>query len=504
MSEQAAPSDPRTASSKTGSWRFAGALKLALVTAFLFITGGPAVIAQFDDNAANYWRQERQRMQVRQNQNVRPAGRPVRSVEQRPTRLIRGAAPKKGFTRVVPQSSHPVEHPVVPGQPAPEQPVPAETLPVQEAIQPPSAPGVSPVNPAPATQQAVRPTDAGSAVAPAIRMVVMGDNVGQLLARGLEQAYVDSPQIAVSRQTRDSSGLANNRFFDWADASRKLLAGGEKVDIALMMLGSNDAQDIQDGKDRLRVRSDPWVKAYKSRIEAIVTQFRDKKIPLLWVGMPIMRGERLSAEMLAFNELYRDTVQKAGGIYIDIWEAFIDDRSRFTLFGPDINGQIVKLRTGDGVHFTPSGSRKLAYFLESQLKRLIDERRPRTDPVIAAIAPLPAVATPAAKPAASELAAAPVAPSDTPAVAPSANPVVAALPPIAPVPKPIAAPLRPAAGPVVRLTAPELAPDGLLVSGRRKANAEPVQSAFVQRSLVEGTPVESQPGRADDFSWPRR
>ncbi len=499
MNEQFALPD-----SKPAHRRYAGVLKLAIVTAFLFVTGGPSVIAQFDDNAATYWRQERQRMQARQSQNIRPVARPVRSVEQRPTRLIRGAAPKKGFTRVVPQVGHPAAHPVVPGQPAPGQPAPEQSPAPQEAVQPPSAPAVIPANPAPASQQATRPAEAGTAAAPAIRIVVMGDNVGQLLARGLEQAYVDSPQIAISRQTRDSSGLANNRFFDWADASKKLLSSGEKVDIALMMLGSNDAQEIQDGKDRLRVRSDPWVKAYRSRIEAIVTQFRDKKIPLLWVGMPIMRGERLSAEMLAFNELYRDTVQKAGGVYVDIWEAFIDDRSRFTLFGPDINGQIVKLRTGDGVHFTPSGSRKLAYFLESQLKRLIDERCPRTDPVIAALAPAPAGPAPVAKPAIPEANVAPAAPADAPTAAPAAQPAVAALPPVAPVPKPVVAPPRPAAGPVVRLTAPELAPDGLLVTGRRKPDTEPVQSAFVQRSLVEGTPVESQPGRADDFSWPRR
>ena len=176
------------------------------------------------------------------------------------------------------------------------------------------------------------------------------------------------------------------------------------------------------------------------------------------------------------------------------WEAFVDDRNRFTLFGPDINGQIVKLRAGDGVHFTPSGSRKLAYFLESPLKRLIDERRPRTDPVIAALAPAAAAVPASAGPSAQTI------PAETSA---PAGPLVAALPPVPPMPRPIAAPVRPAAGPVLRLTSAEISSDGELATSRRKPGGAQVQSAFVQRRLNDGAPIEAQPGRADDFSWPR-
>ena len=56
--------------------RWSGALKLAIAAIFLFLTGGPAVIAQYEENAASYWRQERQRMQ-RQVATKRPAARSV-------------------------------------------------------------------------------------------------------------------------------------------------------------------------------------------------------------------------------------------------------------------------------------------------------------------------------------------------------------------------------------------------------------------------------------------
>ncbi len=486
--------------------RWSGALKLAIAAIFLFLTGGPAVIAQYEENAASYWRQERQRMQ-RQVATKRPA---ARSVEQRPTRLIRGAAPKKGFTRVVPEGEKPPVE-ATPGTETPntETPVTADkpATPV-----PATDPAATPAQP---TQQAARPPTAAQ-TAPAVRIAVLGDNIAQQLARGLELAYAETPQIAIVKQTRDSSGLVNTRFYDWADAAKKLLADGEKIDIAVMMLGSNDAQEIQDGRERHRVRSEGWTKIYKARIEAVASLFREKKIPLVWVGMPIMRGERLAGEMLAFNELYREAVQRAGGFYVDVWEGFADDRNRFTLFGPDVNGQVVKLRTGDGVHFTPPGTRKLAYFLESPLKRYIDERRPRTDPVIAALTPPAQQAAPSTP---APVAAQPATPkadipkADAPQTGPATKPDVAAPQPAPPVvaslpqpeiPKPIAVPERPAAGPVVRLTQPDMASDGELATSRRRQNAAPVLSALAQRRLVEGAPIEAQTGRADDFSWPRR
>ena len=50
----------------------------------------------------------------------------------------------------------------------------------------------------------------------------------------------------------------------------------------------------------------------------------------------------------------------ASGEFVDVWDGFVDDSGRFTTQGPDFEGQIRRLRTADGVHFTKSGARKLA------------------------------------------------------------------------------------------------------------------------------------------------
>ena len=41
------------------------------------------------------------------------------------------------------------------------------------------------------------------------------------------------------------------------------------------------------------------------------------------------------------------------------------------LQGPDFEGQTRRLRTSDGVHFTKAGARKLAHYLEREIRRVM-------------------------------------------------------------------------------------------------------------------------------------
>jgi hypothetical protein len=177
--------------------------------------------------------------------------------------------------------------------------------------------------------------------------------------------------------------------------------------------------------------------------------------------------------MLDFNEIYKAAVAEAGGTYVDVWEAFADDRGQFSSYGPDVNGQMVRLRASDGVHFTKAGARKLAHFVEGDIRRILEKTKPALDPAAVAAVGGGAIEIPA----------------------------------LAPLPKaPIVAPVvRPAAGAVVPLTAPPISPGGRLLTSARQLTrvADPDAALVVDHSLVQGRPQEARPGRADDFSWPR-
>ena len=331
-----------------------------------------------------------------------------------------------------------------------------------------------------AGEKAIATAPGKPAVAPTYFVAVLGDSLGQMLAQGLSEAFENRPEVAILRKAKEDSGLVRDDFFDWIKVTRDLLASGEKIDFAVMLIGSNDRQALHDANGSYEPGSPEWQAAYTQRIETIAGMFRDKKIPLVWVGLPILKSERLSADALTFNQFYRAYAEKAGATYIDIWEAFAGEDGQYSASGPGINGQTVRLRAADGIHFTKAGARKLAHFVEPEIRRKLDEAQPNIEPGMTQGPPL----NPANVP------------SD--ATGPPAN--VSALPggeAAPPPPKPIA-------GPVLPLTAPALAPGGELATRVIQAGAANNDARnLIEQTLRQGKPIAPKPGRADDFSWPR-
>jgi uncharacterized protein len=300
------------------------------------------------------------------------------------------------------------------------------------------------------------------AVPPSFFVAVLGDSLGVQLGQGLTEAFADRPEVAILRKAREDTGLVRADFYDWVKASQDLLASNEKINVAVILIGSNDHQFIRDGAASYEPHAPKWDEIYAARIEAIANQFREKKIPLIWVGLPILKSERMSQEALKLNEMYKDHAEKAGATYVDIWEAFADDHGGFAASGPDVEGQIVRLRAADGIHFTKAGGRKLANFVEDEIKRVLDSTEPDDASNLAKLSPEPQGPT-----------------------APAVD-VAPALPR-----------QKPPVGPVLSLTGPPVSPDAALVS-RVSTGAQPGPA------ISEEAHEPPKAGRADDFSWPQQ
>jgi len=347
-------------------------------------------------------------------------------------------------------------------------------------------------------------------------VLVLGDSMADWLAYGLEDALGDPPDLAVVRKNRATSGLirydSRNETQDWGQVIREAIAQ-TKPKFIVMMLGLNDRVSIRDrvptpaapgsktaapaaapeqpatppepksdadaeqtpaeqpvtvapeqskgGNAAMRTyefRSDEWAAYYSKRIDATIVALKSAGVPVFWVGLPSIRGPKSTSDMQYLNDLYRARVEKAGVNYIDVWDGFVDDSGRFIPQGADFEGQTRRLRAGDGVHFTRAGARKLAHYLEREIRRMM---MPGSEPV----------ALPSSEP-----------------QAPVAG-------------KPSGPAARPLAGPVVPLTASAATAQELI--GPRDTG-EVSGSKSVVRVLVNGEAIASPAGRADDFKWPRR
>lgn len=372
--------------------------------------------------------------------------------------------------------------PQVRPNPTPLAPVVRRAAPRPRIVQ---EPRVQEARPAPREAPAVR---SAAVVAPAKPKVeptsfvhVMGDSLAELLGDGLEEVLTDRPEVAVTRRIRSESGLVRSDVHDWPKTVTEMLAKGDKVTFAVMMLGMNDRQPLRDEAGAVHDAGSPrWREMYGARVEAVARAFAERRVPLLWAGLPPMQGSRFFADMLALNEVIRASVQKSGGTYVDIWEGFVDAQERFSAFGPDVSGQITRLRTVDGVHFTRAGARKVAHFVDVELKRLMGGTRPPVLAPTAEVASLPIDVMPGS-------------------VERAIDRMVAPLPePEGIVPT---APAKPSVGPVVPLTGVAAATGGRLLDRRDEAQATDESGLLVRRVFSEGRPLEARPGRADDFRW---
>jgi uncharacterized protein len=354
-------------------------------------------------------------------------------------------------------------------------------------------------------------------------VLVLGDAMGDWLAYGLEDALSETPELGVIRKTKTYSGLIRyqpkGEPSDWAAAAKGILAT-EHPDVIVIMLGLTDRIPIREVEEKKRAkeakdnkaaeknkpnandtandkpddekaaeqagksadddddanaappekttrsangiadyRDDRWVELYTKKIEEMVSILKSKGVPVLWVGLPAVRGTKATSDMLFLDALYRDVAGKMGITYVDVWDGFVDDSGRFMQTGPDFEGQIRKLRSPDGVYFTKAGARKLAHYTEREIRRVLAARSaPLSLPGDQSSAPDNSVIT-----------------------------------------KPEGA--RPLAGPVVPLVASSVGTDQLLGG----AGSRPVSvDALAARTLVKGEALAAPAGRADDFSWPRR
>ncbi|CAN7677928.1 SGNH/GDSL hydrolase family protein [Mesorhizobium caraganae] len=289
-------------------------------------------------------------------------------------------------------------------------------------------------------------------------ILVIGDFMASGLAEGLDTAFAANPAIRIVQRANGSSGFVRDDVYNWPEQVKSLIEA-EKPSAVVVMLGSNDRQQMRVNDVREQPRSENWTKEYERRTEAFGKALASTKVPYLWVGMPAFKAPKMTSDMLAFNDIYHSAAEKNGGEFVDVWDGFVDENGAFVTTGPDINGQAVRLRSDDGINVSKAGKRKLAFYTEKPLAKILGLAAPGS--VVTAAAPAGA---------------------------------------------PVEAPSLPAAPIVVDRTVPMLLNDPALDGGTELLGAAAAPKANPalpgEKLILEGKAPEASPGRADDFSWP--
>ena len=214
------------------------------------------------------------------------------------------------------------------------------------------------------------------------RAVAVGDYLADGLLGGLVDAMSSEARLQLQKRHRVFASLGRVDIEEDAKALDDFIAK-EKIHIAVVMLGMGDRGGIRlsNGR-RLAVGQGDWRVQYGARVDRIVRALRRRGVAVYWVGLPIMRRADQNEDVEAINEVMRERALSAGARYIDAFKESADENGQFSDRGPDIAGKVVRLRDPEGFEFTQAGYRKLAFFIERQMKRdMSAAREERTIPL---------------------------------------------------------------------------------------------------------------------------
>jgi hypothetical protein len=211
------------------------------------------------------------------------------------------------------------------------------------------------------------------AEAPRILMIgssTMAGGFGLYLGQDLEREQ----GCVIDRRGKASTGLARPDFHDWVEAGAAARAEF-KPDVVLCLFGGNDGQGLYMGRraaeEWIRWGEPGWIPEYRRRVNAFADAVAPTSERLVWIGMQQVREQRLRERVGIMNEVFEaEMALRPNARYVDTWTALSDDGKYSDHM--TVAGKRSRVRTGDGVHVTPSGAHVLADFVRPHVIAMFD------------------------------------------------------------------------------------------------------------------------------------
>jgi hypothetical protein len=186
-------------------------------------------------------------------------------------------------------------------------------------------------------------------------LIVMGDSLSDGMWASLYRGYIRQQKLV--RVVRHGVNSAGFTAYSFETDFEKIAAQGP-IDLVIFMVGANDRQRVfaqDNSKQWAQFRTEKWHAIYSQNIQRFLGLLQQKKVPVVWIGLPIMRKEDASEDAKMMNAIYRELSTAHGAIFVDIWSVTANKDGEYDPFMDDEKGRKRRFRHDDGVHFTDFG-----------------------------------------------------------------------------------------------------------------------------------------------------
>jgi len=185
-------------------------------------------------------------------------------------------------------------------------------------------------------------------------VVVMGDSLGDGTWAGLYHVLRQDKRFTVIKKSRVATGFSRADYYDWNAAVRDI-AAETRIDIAVVVMGTNDRQPIVENGKRHALFEPGWREIYERRVDEFTATLHTTGARIYWLELPVMRSPRFAGDMAQFNEIFETRARVNDVSFVKTEGLATDESGEYTAYGADRFGRTRLLRAEDGIHFTMPG-----------------------------------------------------------------------------------------------------------------------------------------------------
>lgn len=195
-----------------------------------------------------------------------------------------------------------------------------------------------------------------------------GDSMMQGVAPHTQQFLQKTHNIKSVNLSKQSTGLAYPSFFNWPKTIEETLATNPKIKILAVFLGPNDPWNMPNlnGGGALKYGTPEWDAGYRERMAMVLNTAKNYGVKVIWMTPPNMKKASLNEQMIHLNEVMQAELKLHNALIIDTRELVGGSNNVYNDYLVK-DGESIKMRSSDGIHFTVQGQKLLAKALEEQL-----------------------------------------------------------------------------------------------------------------------------------------
>ena len=198
-----------------------------------------------------------------------------------------------------------------------------------------------------------------------MRLWVGGDSLSITPGESVINHAVATQVIGILRAVDGhvATGLSRPEVFNWPGYLQSVVATSAP-DAMVLTIGSNDDQTMTGVGGVGPIGSAEWQAEYRRRVGGLMDQVTGTGVvTLFWVGIPQMRNvTRYETRYKLINEIVRSEAELRPGrvFFVETAALLAGADGGYADFRPRLDGTVMRLRSGDGIHFERAGADLIA------------------------------------------------------------------------------------------------------------------------------------------------